>query len=71
MKKKPEIFLKHILESIEAIEKYTGKITRDEFLQSIQIQDAVVRRLEIIGEATENLPRVFRNKYPLSFLGRK
>jgi len=64
MKKKPEIFLKHILESIELIEKYTRKVSQDEFFHNIQIQDAIIRRLEIIGEATKNLPMAFRNKYP-------
>lgn len=62
--KKPEIFLKHILESIDEIEKYTKEIARDEFFQTTQIQDAVVRRLEIIGEAVKNLPATFKNKYP-------
>jgi len=62
--KKPDIFLKHILESMEAIEKYLKEVTKDNFLHSTQIQDAVVRRLEIIGEATKNLPASFKNKYP-------
>ncbi|MBU0999117.1 DUF86 domain-containing protein [Patescibacteria group bacterium] len=62
--KNPEIFLKHILESIGEIEKYTKKISRDKFFQTTQTQDAVVRRLEIIGEAVKNLPATFRNKYP-------
>lgn len=64
MKKDPRIFLKHISECIEVIEKYTKGISRDEFLEDIQAQDAIVRRLEIIGEATKNLPMAFRNKYP-------
>ncbi len=61
-KKDPKIFLKHILESIEQIEKNTKSFSEDEFSNSITIQDAVVRRLEIIGEAVKNLPRSFRNK---------
>lgn len=61
--KKPEIFLKHILECIEEIEKYTKKVSRERFLQTTQLQDAVVRRLEIIGEAVKNLPTAFRDKY--------
>jgi uncharacterized protein with HEPN domain len=61
-KKDPKIFLKHILESIGEIEKNTKSLSEDEFSTSITIQDAVVRRLEIIGEAVKNLPRSFRNK---------
>lgn len=64
MKKDPTIFLKHILESIEQIEKYTQSLPEKEFLASSQIQDAVLRRLEIIGEAVRNLPEDFRQSYP-------
>lgn len=64
MKKDPKIFLSHILESIEEIEKNTRNLTQDEFLTNTTIQDAVIRRLEIIGEAAKNLPRSFRDKYP-------
>lgn len=64
MKKDPKIFLSHILESIEEIEKNTRNLTQDEFLTNTTIQDAVIRRLEIIGEAAKNLPKSFRDKYP-------
>jgi len=33
-------------------------------MKSRQVQDAVMRRLEIIGEATKNIPAGFREKYP-------
>lgn len=56
MKKDPQIFLKHILESIEWIEKDTKGMSKDDFLQNVPIQDAVIRRIEIIGEAIRNLP---------------
>jgi uncharacterized protein with HEPN domain len=58
------VFIKHILESISLIEDYTSRITKEDFLNSRQIQDAVMRRLEIIGEAAKNIPDDFRNKYP-------
>lgn len=64
MKKDPTIFLKHILESIEQIEEYTQSLSEKEFLASSQIQDAVLRRLEIIGEAVRNLPEDFRQSCP-------
>ena len=63
-KKDPKIFLEHILESIGEIEKNTKNISEDEFLNLVTIQDAVTRRLEIIGEAVKNLPISFRNKHP-------
>ncbi len=56
MKKDPAIFLQHILESIQTIEEYTQRLSEDAFLDDRKTQDAVVRRLEIIGEAVRKLP---------------
>jgi len=64
MKKDPKIFLEHILESIGEIEKYTKNISKKRFFDSVMIQDAAVRRLEIISEAVKNLPTSFKNRYP-------
>lgn len=64
MKKDPRIFIEHILECIERIEEYTKNVTNDEFLKSTQLQDAVVRRIEIIGEAVKNLPTEIKERYP-------
>ena len=64
MTKDATIFLKHILDSINLIEKYTEGVTEKEFLQSVEKQDLVTRRLEIIGEATHNLPEEFRDRHP-------
>ncbi len=64
MKKDPSIFLEHILESIEEIEKYTKNQTKLKFSKATMMQDAVMRRLEIIGEAVKNIPKSFKNKYP-------
>ena len=58
------IFLHHILESIEAIESYTDGLSEEEFLSMPEKQDAVMRRLEIIGEAVRNIPEEFRTEYP-------
>ena len=63
MKKDSKILLFDILDSIEKIEKYTKKISKGKFFDDLQIQDAVVRRIGIIGEAVKNLPAFFRNKY--------
>lgn len=60
MRKDPKVFLKHILNSIVAVEEYTKGISEDEFYSNRQIIDAVVRNFEIIGEATKNLPANFR-----------
>ena len=56
MKKDARIFLGHILESINLVESYANKVSRKEFLESRQIQDSVIRKIEIIGEAVKNIP---------------
>lgn len=62
MKKKPEIFLRHILESISAIETHIKRISKEKFFKNITAQDAVIRRIEIIGEAVKNLPSDYKRK---------
>lgn len=56
MKRSSKLFVVDILESIELIEKYTKGATDKKFLDDDALQDAVIRRLEIIGEATKNIP---------------
>jgi len=63
MKKDPKIFIEHILESIERIEDYTKEITKDQFVNSGKTQDAVIRRIEVIGEAVKNIPDEIKEKY--------
>lgn len=63
MKKDPVIFLEHILECIELIEKYMANLSKEEFLKSTQAQDSVTRRLEVIGEATKHLLDEFKEYY--------
>jgi len=62
--KDPKVFLQHILESIFLIELYTSNISKEEFLKSSQIQDAVMRRLEIIGEASKKIPPKVKEAHP-------
>jgi uncharacterized protein with HEPN domain len=64
MRKDSTVFVKHILESILFIESYTAQMSKTDFMKSRQVQDAVMRRLEIIGEATKNIPVSFREKHP-------
>jgi len=62
-RKKPDVYLQDILESIEHIESYLEGVSEKEFYQNAEKQDAVLRRLEIIGEAVKNIPDTIRNKY--------
>jgi len=58
------VYLEDILESIEKIEEYTQSVDRQEFFRKTQIQDSVLRRLEIIGEAVKHIPKKVRSNYP-------
>lgn len=52
----PALYLHHILESIELAESYVAGINYDQFTEDPRLQDAVVRRIAIIGEAVKKLP---------------
>jgi len=56
VRKDERIILRDIVESIERIERYTEAMSKHEFLKREEIQDAIVRRIEIIGEAVKRLP---------------
>ncbi len=64
MKRNMKLYLQDIWESILAIEEYRRNLSEAEFNSNRQVQDAIVRRLEIIGEAVKNIDENFRNKYP-------
>lgn len=52
-------YLRHILQAIERIERYTFDMSEAAFLRSDHelVQDAVIRNFEIIGEASRNIER--------------
>ena len=72
-------YLKHILEAINRIQHYVEDIDEPSFIANELIQDAVIRNLEIIGEASRNIGRhypdyleqhtsgVFQNSFRLIF----
>lgn len=62
--KEPIEFLQHILDSINHIQDYTKNITLEDFKRDIEKQDAVVRRLEIIGEASNNVTEKIKRDNP-------
>lgn len=59
-----KILFKDMLESITRIEEYTKGLNHDEFINSQLIIDAVVRNIEIIGEASKNVPGPVQEKHP-------
>ncbi len=64
MKKEILVYLEDILESISKIEIYIREITKEKFQNEDLIQDAILRRLEIIGEAVKQIPQEVRKQYP-------
>lgn len=55
--------LADIREAIRRIETYTADLDYNGFLRHAMAQDAVVRNLEIIGEAVKNPPQEFKKKH--------
>jgi len=64
MQRDYKAFINDILEAIHRIESYTEGLTIDDFSESQLFQDAVVRNLELIGEAVKRLPEKLIEKYP-------
>ncbi|AEF95817.1 HepT-like ribonuclease domain-containing protein [Methanotorris igneus] len=62
-KRDVKAFLWDILKSIEKIEKWTKNVEFDEFVENELLQDAIIRNLEIIGEASKYIPENIRDKY--------
>jgi uncharacterized protein with HEPN domain len=58
-----KLYLQDILEAVEKIESYLDGISFEQFTQDDMRRDAVLRNLEIVGEATKNLPPSLRKKY--------
>ncbi len=50
-------YLAHMLEAIERINRYTENIDELAFLHNELVQDAVIRNLEILGEASNNIQK--------------
>lgn len=64
MKRDFRVYLDDILESVERIQEDPRKVSEEDFMNTISLQDAVVRRFEIIGEAVKNIPDDIKQKYP-------
>jgi uncharacterized protein with HEPN domain len=58
--KNPSIYILHILNSISRIEHYTVNITEEEFYRNFLIQDAVLRNIQVIGEASKKFEESFK-----------
>lgn len=60
-------YLRHILQAIERIRRYTRGLEAAGFLADAKTQDAVLRNIEIVGEAVRNIERAdpaFTSRHP-------
>lgn len=64
MKRDVRLFLEDILESISKIEEYMKGVDKKMLLTESWLEDVLVHRLEIIGEAAKNMPEDFRKEHP-------
>lgn len=62
--KRDKAYLQHILDAISNMEKFIEGVTKEDFLHNVEKQYAVLRGLEIIGEAAKNISRELKKKYP-------
>lgn len=63
MKKDDSIYIDHLNASLDRITNYVSNYELDSFLKSEKTQDAVIRQLEIIGEATKKISPELKAKY--------
>lgn len=63
MKRDYKLYIKDILNSVLKTEEFIGDMSYRDFIEDDKTSSAVVRKLEIIGEASKNIPKEIRMKY--------
>jgi uncharacterized protein with HEPN domain len=58
------LYLEDILDCCRRIVEYTSGMTLDSLIKDERTFDAVIRNLEVMGEAVKNLPMELRNRHP-------
>ncbi len=64
MKRDYRLFIKDMLESMEAIERFVEGMEFEDFVKDDKTTSAVIRKFEIIGEAARYVPDWIRERYP-------
>ena len=57
-------FIEHILDSINAIEEFSKNMNKEKLMSNRLKQSAIVREIEIIGEAVKNISESLKDKHP-------
>jgi uncharacterized protein with HEPN domain len=63
MKRDYSLFIKDILDCIEKIDEFVGDMDYEEFVEDDKTSSAVVRKLEIMGEAAKSIPHELKQNY--------
>jgi len=63
MKRDSKLFIKDIIDAMEYIDRFVGDMTLDELKEDEKTSSAVIRKFEIIGEATKYMPKKITDKY--------
>jgi len=61
--KDDSVFIRHIIDSIQAIEEFSRNLSKEELTSNRLKQSAIVREIEIIGEASKNISNSLKEKY--------
>lgn len=64
MKRSIKLYLGDILQSVEDIESFSKGLSKEKLMKNKLRLSAIIRQIEIIGEATKNIPDSIRVKYP-------
>ena len=57
-------YFQDIVDSIDDIKSFVGSMTFEDFAADRKTINAVIRSIEVIGEATKRIPEPIKNKYP-------
>lgn len=63
-KRIPKPLVIDMLHCLEKIQEYMKDVSFDSFLTDSKTQDAVIRNIQVLGEAASRIPDTFKNKYP-------
>lgn len=58
------LFIEDIIQNIKDIESFSKNLSKEKFMKDKLRQNAIIRSLEVIGEAVKNIPNSLREKYP-------
>lgn len=63
-KRNYRLFVKDIWDSINKIEQFVEGLSFEDFIKDDKTVSAVIRKIEIVGEAAKNIPKSMKQKYP-------